>query len=186
MRCGPPTQSGSRVQAGVWDPDGNPDLVGGPFREVTAGDAVSRTSSATAPGRPAPPPPPTVQIAARIAQGADESLTRINMRLHPAELGRVDIKLDVGFDGRALAVITAERPDTLEVLQRDARLLERALAEAGLDTGSGGLSFGLAREDDNGFTGEGGGERRTGDIETDEDLPAEARPAADRLLDIAV
>ena len=110
------------------------------------------------------------------------------MRLHPAEFGRVDVKLDIGFDGRVLAVVTAERADTLELLQRDARLLEKALAEAGLDTGAGGLSFGLRRDDGRAFAGgddEGGHEDVPGEI-----LAAAAnddgRPRGDHLLDINV
>ncbi|MGM0562617.1 MAG: hypothetical protein ACQETX_16330, partial [Pseudomonadota bacterium] len=48
---------------------------------------------------------------------------------------------DFGQDGLLRATITAERPETLDLLQRDARALERALGDAGVKTDSGSLSF---------------------------------------------
>ncbi len=167
--------------------------AGGPAQEATSSDSASRLGAATT--RPAaPPPPPTVQVAARITQGVEDGLRRINVRLHPAELGRVDIKLDIGFDGRVLAVITADRIDTLELLQRDARLLEKALQDAGLDTGSGGLSFSLRGESEgregDGFAGDDPSGRPGRDIETGGAATIAAsdarRTATDRLLDINV
>ncbi len=167
--------------------------AGGPAQEATSSNSASRLGAATT--RPAaPPPPPTVQVAARITQGVEDGLRRINVRLHPAELGRVDIKLDIGFDGRVLAVITADRIDTLELLQRDARLLEKALQDAGLDTGSGGLSFSLRGESEgregDGFAGDDPSGRPGRDIETGGAATIAAsdarRTATDRLLDINV
>src|SRR3546814_6284200 len=63
--------------------------------------------------------------------------------LHPAELGRIEVKLENASDGTLRAVISAERSETLDLLQRDARGLERALQEAGVKTDSGSLSFNL-------------------------------------------
>jgi hypothetical protein len=47
--------------------------------------------------------------------------------------------------------------------QRDARELERALAGAGLDTGSGGLSFGLRSNGNGSGNAHGGGHGPAGD-----------------------
>ena len=44
------------------------------------------------------------------------------------------------------ALITAERPETLELLQRDSRLLERSLGDSGLKLGNDGLSFALKQD----------------------------------------
>jgi flagellar hook-length control protein FliK len=68
---------------------------------------------------------------------------QINIKLHPAELGRIEVKLENASDGTLRAVISAERPETLDLLQRDARGLERALQEAGVKTDSGSLNFNL-------------------------------------------
>ena len=80
-----------------------------------------------------------VQIRRAVASGND----RISIRLHPAELGRVQVRLEVADDGQVRAQITAERAETLDLMQRDQRGLERALQDAGLKTDSGSLSFGL-------------------------------------------
>ena len=44
------------------------------------------------------------------------------------------------------ALITAERPETLGALQRDAAALQRSLNEAGLRLDGGGLSFSLKHD----------------------------------------
>ena len=59
------------------------------------------------------------------------------------------MKLKVDAEGRTVATITADNKSTLDLLQRDARGLEQALADAGLTTDSGGLDFNL-RGDGNG------------------------------------
>lgn len=86
-------------------------------------------------------PLPADQVAVQIAKAAEDGLDRIRLQLRPAELGRVEVQMEVGQDGRLQAVITADRSDTLQALQRDARLLEQALQNAGFDLGSGDLSF---------------------------------------------
>ena len=97
--------------------------------------------------RPMPPRaathPATMQVAVHVARAASDGVNRISVRLHPAELGRVDVKMEVASDGRVTAMGTAEKSDTLELLQRDSRVLERALQESGLRTDSQSLNFGL-------------------------------------------
>ncbi len=80
-----------------------------------------------------------VHIAKAAAEGAD----KINIKLKPLTLGQIEVQLDVASDGRVHAVIAADKPETLDLLQRDARALERALNDAGLRTDSGSLSFNL-------------------------------------------
>jgi flagellar hook-length control protein FliK len=83
-----------------------------------------------------------VQIKKAIGQGADQ----IRIQLKPAELGAVEVKLAVTEDGRAMAVVSVERPETLDLLQRDANGLRQALQDAGLSTDSNSLSFNLRGE----------------------------------------
>lgn len=85
--------------------------------------------------------PAADQIAMKIHKAAAAGNERISVQLHPAELGRVDVKLEFSQDGLLRASITAERPETLDLLQRDARALERALGDAGVKTDSGSLNF---------------------------------------------
>jgi hypothetical protein len=84
-----------------------------------------------------------VQVAAHVAQAAIDGQDRISIRLSPADLGRIDVKLDFGPDGRVQAVFAADRAQTVDLLQRDARDLERALQDAGLRADSGSLTFNL-------------------------------------------
>lgn len=91
--------------------------------------------------------PQTVQtLAARIAARAVEGGRVFDIRLDPAELGRVEVRLEMGADNSVRALLSAERADTLAELQRSARDLEKSLAEAGLDLAEDGLSFSLSDE----------------------------------------
>lgn len=83
-------------------------------------------------------------LAARIAQRFNEGTRVFDIRIDPPELGRVDVRLEMGRDNRVNAILTAERPEALAELQRSARDLEKSLIEAGLDLGEDGLSFELA------------------------------------------
>ncbi|WP_417518071.1 flagellar hook-length control protein FliK [Minwuia sp.] len=85
--------------------------------------------------------PPAQQLGLSIARGAREGMDRIEIQLHPSELGRVDVRMELGHDGRIMAVVSAERSETLEQLRRDVHQLERALADAGFDTDSDSFQF---------------------------------------------
>ncbi len=68
------------------------------------------------------------------------------MQLEPPALGRVEVRLEFSRDNRVSALIAADRHDTLDVLQRDSRALERALQDAGLRLNDNGLTFSLRQE----------------------------------------
>jgi len=85
----------------------------------------------------------TEQVAVHLAHAVKEGLDRISIHLKPAVLGRIDVELNLHHDGRVLAVVMAERPETLDLLQRDARELARALQDAGLKADAHSLHFGL-------------------------------------------
>lgn len=105
--------------------------------------ALSPTLEPPAPPRAAPVPWPARQIApfaVALALGPDASVT---LTLEPAELGQVAVSIERTPAGEASVRVVAERPETLALLQRDGRDLERALSEAGLGDGSPSLSFSL-------------------------------------------
>lgn len=83
------------------------------------------------------------QITFHIKTIVSDGSSRIRIQLEPAELGKLDIKLNIGADGKTGVVITADTRSTLDLLQRDVQGLARALADAGLTTDSGSLSFNL-------------------------------------------
>ncbi len=83
------------------------------------------------------------QVSVNIRQALDDGADQIIIRLNPPELGKLHIKMDIAQDGRAHVVVTADNKDTFDMLQRDARGLERALGDAGVKTDSGSLQFDL-------------------------------------------
>jgi len=95
----------------------------------------------TAPGA-VPDPASMDALALRIAAKSADGESQFQIRLDPPSLGRIEIHLNMDPQGNAQAQLSADRPQTLEALQRDASSLERALKDAGLDL-PGGLSFSL-------------------------------------------
>jgi flagellar hook-length control protein FliK len=81
-------------------------------------------------------------LALRIAAKSADGESQFQIRLDPPSLGRIEIHLNMDSQGNAQAQLSADRPQTLDALQRDSSALERALKDAGLDL-AGGLSFSL-------------------------------------------
>jgi hypothetical protein len=80
-----------------------------------------------------------------VVPGADGGPGRLTVAIRPAELGTLQIITERAEDGTARIAVLAERPETLQLLVRDAPMLETALRAAGVDDGGGlSLSFGLA------------------------------------------
>jgi flagellar hook-length control protein FliK len=82
-------------------------------------------------------------IAVEIVSRMRDGMRRFDIRLDPPELGRIDVRLEMDRSGNVKTKLTLDRPETLELMQRDARGLERALQQAGLKTDAGGLEFSL-------------------------------------------
>ncbi|NQV57137.1 MAG: flagellar hook-length control protein FliK [Rhodospirillales bacterium] len=111
---------------------------------------VTNKAMVTAARQPPQPPVPVEQIAVKIRNAVGDGADKINIKLNPSQLGRVEVRMEITSEGRLTAVVLAEKPETLEMLQRDARGLERALQEAGLRTDSNSLSFGLKSQNNTG------------------------------------
>ncbi|HYB11446.1 MAG TPA: flagellar hook-length control protein FliK [Alphaproteobacteria bacterium] len=110
------------------------------FAQNTAG--VIATSAA---------PPAVEQVAMHIAKAASDGVNHIQIQLSPQNLGGIEVHLDVGHDGHVLAAVSADRPDTLNLLRHDAQGLEQALKNAGLRADAGGLSFSLRDQGNTGY-----------------------------------
>lgn len=89
---------------------------------------------------------PVEQLAVEIATRAGKGERRFDIRLDPPELGRIDVRLEIDGKGNTTAKLIVERAETLDMLQRDARGLEKALQNAGLKTDAGGLQFSLQQD----------------------------------------
>jgi flagellar hook-length control protein FliK len=80
-----------------------------------------------------------VEIAARSQSGAKQ----FDIRLDPPALGRVEVRLAIDASGKVQAHMTADQPDTLNLLRKDSGTLTQALRDAGLDVSRDGLNFSL-------------------------------------------
>tara|TARA_E500000318_G_scaffold75310_1_gene69904 strand:+ start:190 stop:1395 length:1206 start_codon:yes stop_codon:yes gene_type:complete len=137
-------------------------------------------------------PTTTHTLAAQIARKFNDGARVFDIRLDPPELGRVEVRLELGPDNKVSAVLSAERADTLSELQRSARDLEKALTDAGLELGEDGLSFSLSEDggaftnfdDDAGASANDIAARNRFTAEVEADLPG--APLADALYGFAV
>ena len=116
-----------------------------------------------------------------------KSLAGVNhfeIRLDPAELGRIDVRLDIDDKGSVKAHLSVDRVETLALLQRDARTLERAFDQAGLKLSDGSVdlslrdqqSQGQGRHDHAGDQQRDGSRQANPDMRRDDAMPALPEP----------
>jgi flagellar hook-length control protein FliK len=109
--------------------------------------------AAEAAARPgAETPTPVEQVSVRLLHAAAEGKRAIQVHLHPSELGAVDVKLQWQGD-RLTAQFLVDRPETLQLLQREVPALERSLGQAGVNVDSGSLQFSLRQHQEQGRDG---------------------------------
>jgi len=126
---------------------------------------------------------PAEQISSQLATAAKDGVDRLKIQLHPAELGRVDIKLELGQDGRILAIISADNQSSLDLLKQDSRQLEQALQDAGFETNSDSLNFSLSHGSGQDDTSQKNARSLSESlIENLDDIPAEALIATTKSL----
>ncbi len=145
--AGKAQQQADAVPAPAADHDAiqpNSPAVAAPQQPATSAGHATSAQPAAAPAAHAAPNLPhlAVEIAARSQSGAKQ----FDIRLDPPELGRVDVRLSIDASGKAEAHLTADQPQTLDLLQKDAPALTRALREAGLDVSQDGLNFSLRQQ----------------------------------------
>jgi hypothetical protein len=106
----------------------------GPARLATSGNAGTT-----------PPSAPADQIAPVLLRlTTTDGARQISLQLTPHALGRVDIAVDQPQNGPVTVKLTAERPETLVLLQQDQSQLSHALDRAGLPAENRVISFHLA------------------------------------------
>jgi chemotaxis protein MotD len=93
---------------------------------------------------------PIAGVAVEIVARAQSGKNQFEIRLDPPELGRIDVKLDVDRSGNVTSQLVVDKPETLSLLRNSAPQLERALQDAGLKTGDGGLQFSLRDQSSSG------------------------------------
>jgi flagellar hook-length control protein FliK len=86
---------------------------------------------------------PLAAVPIEIGMKSLAGINRFEIRLDPAELGRIEVTLDIGEGGEVKAHLVVDRVETLALLQRDAKTLERAFEQAGLKPSEGGVDLSL-------------------------------------------
>jgi len=114
------------------------------------------------------------QVKVKLVKAAVGGLDRIKIQLNPSELGKVEVRLEFGSDGGVRGIVTVEKPETLHLLQRDARQLEQALQDAGFNTDGESLEFQMRggntnERQQNAGTGNGSLSRAGGDLAAEEE-----------------
>ena len=108
------------------------------------GDVTAAASSHATLEAAARAAPVAAQVGREIVRRFNGESTRFELRLDPPELGRVEVRLEVSRDHRVTAIVAADSPQALSDLARNARELEQALNQAGLELSDNGLSFDLS------------------------------------------
>ncbi len=143
-----PAASTEHTLAGTPDPSTQAigTLQSQPNTSATAaapGGALSVTAATNG-------PVPLSGLAVEIAASAKSGKSSFEIRLDPADLGRIDVRIDIDRNGQVTSHLTVEKPETLSMLRQDAPQLQQALDDAGLKTGSGGLQFSLRDQSSSG------------------------------------
>lgn len=122
---------------------------GDPARTADAAQAApQQAASAAAAGDVA------MQVRSSFVERFDGRAQRFDISLTPVELGRVEVRIEIGADKRVHAMLSAHDPAALQELQRGHRALEQSLRDAGVDVADNGLSFELRQDNGQSAKGE--------------------------------
>lgn len=156
-----------------------------PFDPNAAGVPAGASGLGTASGQPTPIHVVPIEIGLRAMSGSRQ----FDIRLDPDELGRVDVSLSISDKGEVSAKLVVDRVETLHLLQRDARTLERAFEQAGLKPSDGGVDITLRDPSDQSAFRQNRQQdeapqrpRQSGDSEPTEDAPLSIDPVPQRRL----
>lgn len=86
------------------------------------------------------------QLNVSVSKAMKNGQQEFTVRLNPKELGSVRVELSFLKDGHVQAKVMAERPETLDLLQRDVRSLEKTFEASGHKS-DGGIQFSLDTND---------------------------------------
>ena len=108
-------------------------------RALDAATTTTQTTSASSLSRATVET--TAHLAAQIARKLEGRSTRFDMVLTPEDLGRVDVSLEIGADGRLAARQAFDNPAAAAELRGRADELRRQLQDAGFQLASDSLDF---------------------------------------------
>ena len=88
-------------------------------------------------------PQTVANLAAQIVKKLDGRTSQFDVQLDPAGLGKVDVRIAIGADGRMSAAMRFDSPQAAAELKSRSAELQQAMEQAGFDL-SGGMSFDVA------------------------------------------
>jgi flagellar hook-length control protein FliK len=118
-----------------------------PVITPVATPTIATPTAAVAAPHPAAPASPAEQLAPALLTLAKtpDGGQQMTVRLHPAELGMVQVRIAQAPSGTTQVEITAENPATLLALQRDQPQLHRTLDDAGIAAAGRTVTFHVAQ-----------------------------------------
>lgn len=132
-------------------------LTGNPsaLQPVKSAEAIAARDAATAArakasvlraARPTAPAALKSEFAEILAKRFEKTSV-FELRLDPPELGRVEGRLTVNDDGKAVLSLTFDNQNAFDLFSRDEAALKHALAQAGLDFAAGDFVFAFRERD---------------------------------------
>lgn len=88
----------------------------------------------------------TQMVTLQLQQNMQNRTSMMTLQLHPADLGQLDIKLKFERDGQVRAHLSADKPETLSMLQKDSAYLEKTLQQNGVKLDENSITFDLRQQ----------------------------------------
>jgi len=135
--AGAPDVSGDQTANGGSDPTAtlDPSLAG--LTQTQAPQTAQQQAVALAQAVP------LTAVASTIVSQAKAGNSEFTIRLDPAGLGQIDVKMKVSSDGEVRAHMIVDQPATLDLMMRDRQQLQQSLDQAGFKTDPSSLQFSL-------------------------------------------
>jgi flagellar hook-length control protein FliK len=122
---------------------GNATLSANSLQSFHRADPAAAATPVAQPAQPSGASPADQVSPVLVSLGRSQGTQQVTVRLDPPELGRLQIRLEQPTDGPARVVLTAERPQTLDLVARDQVRLHRALDQAGVPADGRTVTFRL-------------------------------------------
>ncbi|PLR25618.1 hypothetical protein SGCZBJ_10860 [Caulobacter zeae] len=138
--------------------DAAPVDAAAPKAEATFAPTVQAQAAATAQA-PAETivrgsPETVAAMSAEIAKKLEAKSTRFDIVLTPEGLGKVDVQVRIGAEGKLTAILAFENPQAAADLRHRAGELRQALSQAGFDVADNALKFDVSSQGGNGGQGQ--------------------------------
>lgn len=151
----PNTMGNSDIMSALPDAD----VLEG-IESTTKDTSLTSSNSTGAQATKTPDLPPTLRNASTVTQQAwaglisrmDGKNHQFQIRLDPAELGRINVTIEITKDKKATVVLAAKSAEAIGELSRGSKALEAALAEAGVELEENGLKLEISSDESSSFT----------------------------------